>query len=41
MGSAKALYVSAITAGTSFTVSTSDGNKVPATDHIFAYEIIQ
>jgi len=41
MGSSKSLYVSGKVAKTSFTVSTADGTNVPATDAIFAYEIIQ
>ncbi len=41
MGSAKSLYVQSKIAKTSFTVTTGDGNTVPASNHIFAYEIIQ
>ena len=41
MGSVKALYNSAGVTGTSFTMRTSDNASVPATDHVFAYEIVQ
>jgi len=40
MGSVKALYNSAGVTGTSFTMRTSDNASVPATDHVFAYEIV-
>ena len=39
MGGAKSLYVSAKVAKTSFTVATADGNVLPSSDHIFAYQI--
>jgi hypothetical protein len=41
MGSAKALYLFTATAGAEFTVKTSNATTVPATDHIFHYEIVQ
>ncbi len=41
MGGAKSLYVSSITAATGFTVTTADGNAVPASNHVFTYEIMQ
>jgi hypothetical protein len=40
MGGVKSLYVSAKVAKTSFTVATADGNVLPSSDHIFAYQIL-
>ena len=40
MGGVKSLYVSAKVAKTSFTVATADGNVLPSSNHIFAYQIL-
>ena len=40
MGSAKRLYVSAVSEGVSFTVATADGNNAAGTE-VFAYRIMQ